>query len=191
MKNNYFIIVLLFVLILTACENITGYIGRNNIENSIDRLNSNYKKLENNSITKGSIKEFKGHSQHNAPDYVERVNNNYFDIGYNSERANRIAKMINDFPEVKKSTIIITGNTALIGIETTEGLNEKEIEKLKKQIENKVYSSDISLKNIGITSSSEIITRMNKISNSIKNMEPVNGLANELSSIIIETVPKI
>ena len=63
MKNNYFIIVLLFVLILTACENITGYIGRNNIENSIDRLNSNYKKLENNSITKGSIKEFKGHSQ--------------------------------------------------------------------------------------------------------------------------------
>ena len=99
--------------------------------------------------------------------------------------------MINDFPEVKKSTIIITGNTALIGIETTEGLNEKEIEKLKKQIENKVYSSDISLKNIGITSSSEIITRMNKISNSIKNMEPVNGLANELSSIIIETVPKI
>jgi len=191
LKKNILMILCFCIFIISACQNMRNNISGYYIENSIERLNRRDNTVEDIITAKGSIQEFNRSYPYNIPDDVERINNHYFDIGYNKERANRIAKLINDFPEVNKTTVIITGNTALIGIDTVHELDKKEIERLKRKIEEKVYSTDLSLKNIGISTSPEIINRMNKITNSINNMKSIDGLANELSSIIREIVPNV
>lgn len=185
MKNNLLICIIgISILILMGCERI---------ENNIERLNlrDNNGKQINKIKPKGSIEEFDRNSQYNIPDSVEKINSSYFDIEYNTERANRIAEIITNLPEVKKTSVIITGSTALIGLNIVSDLDQDKTRNLKKHIEDKVYSLDLSLRNVGIATSPKIINRMNDIQMSISQGERINGLANELGSIIREITPSI
>ncbi|NLK21426.1 MAG: YhcN/YlaJ family sporulation lipoprotein [Epulopiscium sp.] len=173
-KNKYiFNYIAMFVLVLSGCTNIKNYIGKDMIK------------------TKGSIEEFNNPNPYNTPEEVERRTNTYFDMEYNTQRANRIAEKIARLPEVEKTTVVITGNTALIGLSLGTNTGEEQVNQIKKKVEKETFLMDASLKNISITSSPEIVERIIDISKGINKGRPINGLSEELGAIIRRVTPTV
>lgn len=183
-KSKYFMF-LLCIFILTGCsKNIT--INTRSLENRIENINEDQyspNKIE----TRGLMEEFKRTTPYNIPEQVEK--NTIWDIKYSSERAKNIAEVIKALPKVEKVTVIVTGNTAVVGAELASNVKHKEVDEIKKLIEEKTYSADASLKNVSVTVSPEIVKRINYIAQDLNKGKPIEGLAEELGSIIRRITP--
>ncbi|NLM12571.1 MAG: YhcN/YlaJ family sporulation lipoprotein [Epulopiscium sp.] len=185
-KSKYFIcLIFTFIFILAACsENNT--LNTKSIQNKIENINEN--QYNSGKIEKrGSMEEFKRTNPFNIPEQVEK--NNIWDIKYSNERAKHIAEAITNLPKVEKATVIVTGNIALVGVELDSNINESEMDETKKLIEEKTFSADASLKNVSVTASPEIVKRIHSIAQDLNRGKPIEGLAEELGSIIRRITP--
>lgn len=108
-----------------------------------------------------------------------------------SQKATQIAKDINSIEGVKKSTVIITGQTALIGLDLTNNLNDEQIANVKKLAEAKAKNSNNGIKNAAITASPEIVQRITNLATDIKDGKPISSLADELKTLIRRVTPTI
>lgn len=183
-KSKYFMF-LLCIFILTGCSK-NNTINIKSIENRIENINEDQyspNKIE----TRGLMEEFKRTNPYNIPEQVER--NNAWDVKYSNERAKHIVEVITALPKVKKATVIVTGNTAVVGAELDSNVKDKEEDEIKKLIEEKTYSADASLKNASVTVSPEIVKRINSIAQDLNKGKPIEGLAEELGSIIRRITP--
>lgn len=192
LKNRYFLC-FIFILVLSGCSSERIDIGRQSLENRIQGINSveNGKNFLNKIETKGSMEEFKRSNPYNIPEQVEKRNLNVFDIEYNTKRAQYIAEAISKTPLVEETTVVITGNTALVGVDLASSINESQVNQLKKSIEEKTFVTDASLKNVSVTVSPEIVERISDISRNLSQGKPINGLAEEISSIIRRITPTV
>ncbi|KAE9637004.1 YhcN/YlaJ family sporulation lipoprotein [Defluviitalea raffinosedens] len=184
MPKSKYLIGLIYIFIITACSannTINSKSIQNRIENSEDQYNTS--KIE----AKGSMEEFKRTNPYNVPEQVEK--NNIWDIQYSSERAKHIARIITTLPKVEKATVIVMGNIALVGVELDHGINEEEVEEAKTLIEEKTFLADASLKNVAVTASPELVKRITSIAQDLNNGKPIDGLAEELGSIIRRITP--
>ena len=181
------------MLVMSGCNSQRNNVSRQSIENRLDHIKPiEFKQSSRNEIkTKGSMEEFNRSNPYNIPEQVDRTDNDSLESEYNTERANHIAKVITNLPEVKKSTVIITGNTALVGVVLASNIAEEEVDETKKTIEEKTFSADASLKNVSITASPEIVKRITNISEDLSQGKPITGLAEELGSIIRRITPTI
>ncbi|WP_058485636.1 YhcN/YlaJ family sporulation lipoprotein [Defluviitalea phaphyphila] len=164
----------MFLLGLTGCNK--------SIENRVNYSNEN--------TIKGYIEEFDRSNPYNIPEQVDKnidINNSE----YNTERASNIAKVINNFEQVDDTTVIIVGNTALIGIDLISGISEEEIGEIKKLIEEKTFLTDTSLKNVSITTSEEMVKRIKEIAKNLREDRKEEGLVDEINSIIRRITPTI
>lgn len=154
-------------------------------------LKDNYRNLQDKIQIKGSMEEFNRYSSSNMPEKVVRGNIDFFENEYNTKRAKYIAEVITGLPEVEKTTVVITGNSALIGANLASDINEKEVNKIKKTIEEKTLSTDASLKNVSITVSPEVVEKIRDIAEKLNQGRNIDGLAEELGSIIRRITPTI
>jgi YhcN/YlaJ family sporulation lipoprotein len=104
-------------------------------------------------------------------------------------RAEKIARAVNEIEGIEKVSVIITGNSAIVGIEFIGELTDQRLIEAKRAVEKKVKSTDSTLDHVAVTAVSELITRMDKIADYSTEAEKNNGLNKEQEEQINSLTP--
>lgn len=126
-----------------------------------------------------------------ATPYVNKLNKETFDKTTKdlTKRAQKISTEICKINTIKSATTIITGNTALIGIQLKPN-SEGKANEVKSIIDKKVKNSDKLIKKVVVTIDPSLYKRIENIGNSISQGKPLSGFIKELTEIINRIMPK-
>ncbi|KPU28395.1 hypothetical protein TR13x_03085 [Caloranaerobacter sp. TR13] len=108
-----------------------------------------------------------------------------------STRAEKIADSIVDLPGVDDATVVITGNTALVGVDIEEDLEGKVVTDLKKQIVTRVKQIDKNIKNVTVTADPDLFERIDDIAQEINKGRGMSEFADEVKEIIRRITPSM
>jgi len=106
-----------------------------------------------------------------------------------SMRASRVAASVARIPEVNKATVVISGTTALVGVDMkakVQGTHEKDV---KKKIEKAVKDTDKSITRVYVTADPDLYKRIDNIARGISEGRPVSEFAKQISEIIKRITP--
>lgn len=105
------------------------------------------------------------------------------------DQATKIANKVEELREVKNATVVISGNTALVGISTTDNLEGKMTTNLKNKVEKAVKNTDTNIKNVSVTASPDLYKRIENVGKDIRAGKPLSGFAAEIEEIIRRITP--
>jgi hypothetical protein len=110
------------------------------------------------------------------------------------ERCGRLAKHISGVEGVDKASVVITGNTAIIGISLAgelEDYSDSQLMRLKSRIENEARLFDSELGYVAVTTSIELTERVNDLADplGVDDTPPQNNP--EVERIIEELTPPV
>ncbi|KGG80555.1 hypothetical protein Y919_05470 [Caloranaerobacter azorensis H53214] len=108
-----------------------------------------------------------------------------------SARAEKIADSIVDLPGVDDATVVITGNTALVGVDIEKELEGKVVTDLKKQIVTRVKQTDKDIKNVTVTADPDLFERIDDIAQEINRGRGMSEFADEVKEIIRRITPSM
>ncbi|WP_026485518.1 YhcN/YlaJ family sporulation lipoprotein [Caldanaerobius polysaccharolyticus] len=104
-------------------------------------------------------------------------------------RANRIAAAVAKLPDVNRATVVISGNTALVGIDMKGNVEKTKEAKVKKSVEKTVRSTDKAINNVSVTADPDLYNRINSIAADVARGKPISGFAREISEILKRITP--
>ena len=104
-------------------------------------------------------------------------------------RANTIAQRVADLNDVDRASVVITGNTALVGVDMRNNIQGRMTTELKRKIEAKVKNTDSRIKNVAVTADPDLSTRINRIVTDMENGRPISGFANEIQEMLRKITP--
>ena len=112
-----------------------------------------------------------------------------------NKRAEKIAHAVAEIEGIEKVSVIITGNSAIIGIEVKGELTDGKLIELKKKAEGKAKSAESSLDHVGVTAGPELIKRIEHIADFSwtpeKTSEVQNGLNIEQEKLVDSLTPAL
>ncbi|NLP46270.1 MAG: YhcN/YlaJ family sporulation lipoprotein [Epulopiscium sp.] len=177
MKKKYFhrfFIAFVFLSILFGCTIKPQKTG-DNIENRLTNVLPQSPPF---------VSEYKAEDSYRRPDtVVEPVED--------TKKAKKIASNITKQPEVEKATVLITGNTALVGIQLSQNLSNDDLDQLKREIESQVKQEQQDIKYVSVTNSPKLVDRMTIIAEDIMEGRPIQGLADEIGVILRRITPTV
>lgn len=106
-----------------------------------------------------------------------------------SARAAKIASNVAKLPEVNKATVVISGNTALVGIDMKSRVQGAKETAVKKKVEKTVRNTDKAIKNVSVTSDPDLYTRINNIAKGIAAGRPLSEFTKQISEILKRITP--
>jgi len=78
------------------------------------------------------------------------------------EKAEKIVTAIMRIDEVENASVIIIGNSAIIGVEVLEGVSALTLSELKRRVERESLAAEFSLNSAAVTTSEELTRRIKK-----------------------------
>lgn len=127
-------------------------------------------------------------------DDVDRDNDmNNDDMGNDNltKRAKTISDELTKLDGIKNATVIITGNTALIGVDIPADTQDDKITELKNKVESKAKNVDKDIDHVAITADADVVTRIENMGKEIKNGKPISGFGQEIKEIIERITPNM
>lgn len=100
-----------------------------------------------------------------------------------STNANKIAKRVAALKEVNNASVVINGDTAIVGIESNMK-NNNISSNLKQKIEAAVKAGDKNIKNIKITSDSDITNRLKTMTTQLNEGNPISEFTRDIEDIL-------
>ncbi|MCF6465646.1 YhcN/YlaJ family sporulation lipoprotein [Clostridium sp. Cult2] len=148
---------------------------RNNNLVGIDRRNNNLVGIDRRNMD-------------NITDMNRTTPNN---LGMNnlSTRANAIARRVANLNEVNRCSVLLSGNTAIVGIDMKNNLQGKMTTALKQKIETTVKNVDNNITNVSITANPDLFTRISNMARDIRDGRPISGFAREFQEILRRITP--
>ena len=104
-------------------------------------------------------------------------------------RAERIARNVAKIPEINKATVVISGSTALVGIDMkahVQGAHETEV---KKKVEKTVRETDKAVKNVSVTADPDLYKRIDNIAKGIAAGRPLSEFTKQIAEILKRITP--
>jgi YhcN/YlaJ family sporulation lipoprotein len=80
------------------------------------------------------------------------------------KRAEKLAEAITKLEGIKKATVVITGSTALVGIETNKAIEDAELIDIKRLVEEQISIVDKAIDHISVTTSEDLVHRISRMS---------------------------
>ncbi|MGF7056968.1 YhcN/YlaJ family sporulation lipoprotein [Brassicibacter mesophilus] len=132
-------------------------------------------------------------------DMNRNINNNNInrDINDNnmntdlSDRADKIANNVANLKEVNSATVVISGNTAIVGVDIKNQVEGNLTTDLKKKVEKTVRNTDKSITNVTVTADADLFKRIQNIGRDIRTGKPISGFGNEIEEIIRRITPSM
>lgn len=206
-KLNFFALVLILSFMVVACrpaENIddTGMDNRNrrlttqtrigdrtgNDDTGLnDGLNNDLNNMNNglnDNINGGMYDNYNG-----LNNGMTRPNDNNNNFGNMATRANEIASEINDLPEVDEASVVISDDTALVGCSLRGDTQGTMTNALRQKIRGIVKEHADDIENVSVTTDPDMTDRINNMSNSIFQGNPIEGFADEIRDLIRDITP--
>lgn len=172
-------IILSFILLFSLCSC-----------NAVNEHEKNEPNI-NASIHERAPESFKRNSLYQRPEKIsnqslpEEVQHNH------AVRAQAISSAIRKMSAVVKASVVINGETAIVGVVVPDDYPDDRLISLKKQIEKKVIQVDSEIKSVRITSSLILADKISGLSEDVTNGTPNSKLNEELENIITRITPAI
>lgn len=108
------------------------------------------------------------------------------------QRSKSITDKLNtDIDEVNNSTVIITGNTALIGVDIPKETTDEQTTEIKNKVETKVKEIDKDVDRVVVTADADLVTRLKDMGKDVENGKPISGFGEEIEEIIRRITPNM
>ena len=111
-------------------------------------------------------------------------------VGDMENRAERIADAAAEQKEIESAACVITGNTAMVGVQFNEQYKGKLTDAIKSQVENKVKDADNRITRVVVTADPDLVSRIEDIFKDIGNGKPISGFTKELNEMINRINPQ-
>ncbi|TZE81939.1 YhcN/YlaJ family sporulation lipoprotein [Calorimonas adulescens] len=99
-------------------------------------------------------------------------------------RASTIANAVNKINGVDRSSVVISGNNAVVGVKVTSNYPGNDIDKLKRNVVNTVKTTDKGIKNVYVTTDAGLFDRIDRIAKDITSGKSLTGFSDEIGDII-------
>lgn len=120
-----------------------------------------------------------------------RPNNTTNQIGTNvQDRAEKIADVAADQKEVESASCLITGDTAMVGLQFNKQYKGELTDDIKEQVDEKVREADTRIKRVVVTADPDLVSRIEEMFEDIGNGKPLSGFADEINEMINRINPK-
>ena len=107
-------------------------------------------------------------------------------------RAQSLANTVVRIDEIDRASVIIVGrDTALVGINARAGLNEEQTRNLNSRIRQQVMDTDNRVQYVTVTTSPELVNRINTLSTRIRANNTNANFANEIREMIRTITPTV
>lgn len=106
-----------------------------------------------------------------------------------STRAAKIATNVAKLPEVNKATVVISGNTAIVGIDMKASVQGTHETQVKKKVEKTVRDTDKGIKNVSVTSDPDLYKRIDNIAKGIAAGKPLSEFTKQITEILKRITP--
>ena len=132
-----------------------------------------------------------GNNNTNLNNGMVRNNNNNLTTNLTNARttADNLAKKISNLPEVNSASVLLTGNTAIVGCDIKGNVEGKMTSSVKQKIENIVKDSNNNIQNVSITADPDLYTRIRTMATDMGNGNPIKGFTNEIQEILRRITP--
>lgn len=104
-------------------------------------------------------------------------------------RARKIADNVENLENVNNATVVITGNTAIIGVDINNNLEGKITDDLKEEIRKTAINTDKEVEKVSITADADLYTRIRNMSRDIQDGSPVSNFDDEIREILRRITP--
>jgi YhcN/YlaJ family sporulation lipoprotein len=114
---------------------------------------------------------------------------NQSDVNIQS-RAKRIAEAAAKVDEVQSAVCVITGNTAMIGIQFNDQYKGKLTDRIKEKVEERARDTDRRINRVVVTAEPDVVSRLEEMFREIGKGRPISGFTDELNEMINRINPK-
>lgn len=116
---------------------------------------------------------------------TNRLNNNLStNLSGTPDRATAIAQRVTALPEISNASVLISGNTAIVGCDVNGNTNNTITAALKQKVEAAVKVADKNIQNVSVTSDPNIHSRIKTMSTDMNNGNPVKGFTQDIEDIM-------
>ncbi|GAA0293988.1 YhcN/YlaJ family sporulation lipoprotein [Gracilibacillus halotolerans] len=128
-------------------------------------------------------------NQENQPIQVKNSDPRNVEVLDNQEKAQHLANLASEVPEVNGATAIMTNQGALIAIDVDKDLDRSTVGSIKYTVLEAVHH-DPQGRNAVVVADGDVFERLNHIMNEVRNGQPVSGFLNELGNLIGRWIPE-
>ncbi|HHU79211.1 MAG TPA: YhcN/YlaJ family sporulation lipoprotein [Clostridiales bacterium] len=112
-------------------------------------------------------------------------------IGTNEQdRAQKIADAAARIREVQSAACVVTGNTAMVGLQFNDQYKGDLTNAIKKQVEKRVRDTDKRIDRVVVTADPDMVSRIEEIFEDIGRGKPISGFTKELNEMINRISPR-
>lgn len=97
--------------------------------------------------------------------------------------AKALARKISEMKNVNSATVVLSGNSAWVGVDLAANLENKMTNNMKNEITEIVKKEDKKINTVYVTADADTVTRLRNIAGDIASGKPVSGFINELNEI--------
>lgn len=150
----------------------------NDTENDLNRMDNNL----NNDVRRNTTDNINKNDNRNPIDNMDR------DI---SDRAENIARKVANLNDVNSATVVISGNTALVGIDMKNNLEGKVTNDLKEKVEKVTRDTDNKIDNVSVTADADLYKRLSNMAKDIRGGKPISGFSKEIQEMLRRITPNM
>lgn len=104
--------------------------------------------------------------------------------------AARLASEAQKVSGVKRATVVLSGNTVIVGLEIKPNIEEKQTTAIKREVVRKIKEADKRIRTVEVTTNPNIITRIKRIAEGIGQGRPISAFGREVEEILRRIVPQ-
>jgi len=104
--------------------------------------------------------------------------------------AARLAGEAQKVSGVKRATVVLSGNTVIVGLEIKPNIEEKQTTAIKREVVRRIKEADKRIRTVEVTTNPNIITRIKRIAEGIGQGRPISAFGREVEEILRRVVPQ-
>ena len=189
----FFVCIALVVALVAACGQVQRPENQNNNRNN----NTNTPQGEQTRVAPRTVRPRtmvptpgeNANTRNTTPldDDIDMDNDNNEDY---TERVRDIAERASELKEIKSANCVITGDTALIGVQFDKQYKGGITDRIKEKVEDACKDEDPQIERVIVTADPDIFARIQDILEDIGEGRPVSGFAEEINELINRIQPK-
>lgn len=100
-----------------------------------------------------------------------------------NNKADAIAKKVSQINDINSATVVLSGNSAWVGIDLKANVENKMSNETKNDVTRVVKEAEPNINTVYVTADADTVTRLKNMARDIAAGKPVSGFVNELNEI--------
>ena len=101
-----------------------------------------------------------------------------------AERSKRVYESLSVIPGINNSHVVVSGNTAVVGLEVDRNASPQTVSGIKMKIENVIRNADTNIHKVIVTSDKKLVDELKRVSEDVRQKKPLLKLETKVINII-------